>query len=159
MTKFRDGSESWIPLANLKEYNPLEIAEYSIRNRLEKEPVFAWWVPHVINKRNKIISAVTNRGRINNMKYGMEIPTSTTDAYDKDRENGNTVWRDAIKREMENVSVAFEILEDGKIPSAAHKKVPFHIIYDIKMDFTSKARFLEEGCRTPNSVTSTYTGA
>ena len=33
-TKFRDGSKSWIPLANLKEYNPLEIAEYAISNQL-----------------------------------------------------------------------------------------------------------------------------
>ena len=59
---------------------------------------------------------------------------------------------------MENVSVAFEILEDGKRPSAAHKKVPFHMIYDIKMDFTRKARLVSEGCRTPNPVTSTYAG-
>ena len=59
---------------------------------------------------------------------------------------------------MENVSVAFEILEDGKRPSAAHKKVPFHIIFDIKMDFTRKARLVAEGCRTLNPVTSTYTG-
>ena len=34
LTKFRDGSESWIPLADLKEYNPLEIAEYAINNKL-----------------------------------------------------------------------------------------------------------------------------
>ena len=27
LTKFRDGSESWIPLADLKEYNPLEIMQ------------------------------------------------------------------------------------------------------------------------------------
>ena len=45
---------------------------------------------------------------------------------------------------MENVSVVFEVLEDGKRPSAAHKRVPFHMIYDIKMDFTSKARFLDQ---------------
>ena len=43
---------------------------------------------------------------------------------------------------MENVSVAFEILEDGKRPSAAHKKIPFHMIYDIKMDFTRKVRLV-----------------
>ena len=66
------------------------------------------------------------------------------------------MWRDAIKREMENVSVAFEILEYGKRPSAAHKKVHFHMIYDIKMDFTRKARLVAEGCRTPNPVKSTY---
>ena len=46
LTKFRDGSESWIPLADLKKYNPLEFAEYAISNKLEKGPAFAWWVPH-----------------------------------------------------------------------------------------------------------------
>ena len=58
----------------------------------------------------------------------------------------------------EDVEVSFEVLEDGKRPSAAHKQVPFHMIYDIKMDFTRKARLVAEGCRTPNPVTSTYTG-
>ena len=43
-------------------------------------------------------------------------------------------------------------------PSATHKRLPFHIIYDIKMDFTRKARLVAEGCRTPNPVTSTYAG-
>ena len=61
LTKFRYGSESWIPLDDLKEYNPLEIAEYAISNKLEKEPAFAWWVPHVIKKQNNIISAVASR--------------------------------------------------------------------------------------------------
>ena len=68
----------------------------------------------MINKRNNIISAVATRVRINNMKYGMKIPTSITDAYDIDRENDNTVWRDAINQKIENVSVAFEVLEYGK---------------------------------------------
>ena len=67
-------------------------------------------------------------------------------------------YGDAIKHKMENVSVAFEVLENGKKPSAANKQVSFHMIYDIKMDFTRKARLLAEGCRTPNPVTSTYAG-
>ena len=96
--------------------------------------------------------------RIKNMRYGMRIPTPITEAYEIDKENGNTLWRDAIKRKMENVSVAFEIIEDGKRPSAAHKKVTFHTIYDIKMDFTRKARLVAEGCRTPNPVASNYAG-
>ena len=64
----------------------------------------------MIKKQNKIISAVACRVRINNMKYGIKIPTSITEAYDIDKENGNTLWKDAIKREMENVSVAFKVL-------------------------------------------------
>ena len=56
------------------------------------------------------------------------------------------------------MSVAFEVLEDRNKPSAAHKRIPFHMIYDIKMDFTRKSRLVAEGCRTQNPVTSTYAG-
>ena len=75
----------------------------------------------MIKKHNKIISEVASRVRIKNMKYGMKIPISITEAYEINKENGNTLWRDAIKREMEHVAVAFEVMEDGKKPSAAHK--------------------------------------
>ena len=30
-----------------------------------------------------------------------------------DARNGNTMWRDALKKEMYNVGVAFEILDEG----------------------------------------------
>ena len=59
---------------------------------------------------------------------------------------------------MENVSVASEVLEDCKKPSATQKQVSFHMIYDIKMDFTRKAILVVEGFRTSNPVTSTYAG-
>ena len=95
---------------------------------------------------------------IKNMKYGIKIATSITEAYDIDKENGNTLWIDAIKRKMENVSVAFKLIEDGKEPSASHKQVPFHKIYDIKMNFTRKARLVAEGCRTQNQVKIMYGG-
>ena len=70
---------------------------YAISNKLKKEPAFAWWVPHVIKKCNNIFYAVASRVWIKNMKYSMIIPTSITQAYDIDKENGNTVWIEAIK--------------------------------------------------------------
>ena len=45
------------------------------------------------------------------MKYSIKIPTYITEAYDINKENGNTLWRNAVKRKMVNVSVAFEVLE------------------------------------------------
>ena len=50
-------------------------------------------------------------------KHGVELPTAL--AHDKmlDEKNGNTLWIDAINREIENLKVAFDIIEDGaKIP-------------------------------------------
>ena len=48
----------------------------------------------MIKKLNKIIYAVASRVQIKNTKYGMRIPTSITEAYEIDKENGNTLWRD-----------------------------------------------------------------
>jgi hypothetical protein len=36
-------------------------------------------------------------------KFGVKIPKSVDEAKDFDRENGNTLWWDAICKEMKNV--------------------------------------------------------
>ena len=92
------------------------------------------------------------------MKYRIRIPQSITEAYELDNANGDTAWRDAIIKEMNNMLVALNILEDSKKPSAVHQHVFFHMIYAIKMDFTRKNRLVSEGCRTLDPVNSTYSG-
>ena len=47
-------------------------------------------------------------------KYGVENPRPVKEAYALDEKNGNTLWRDAINREMENLKVAFDILDDSE---------------------------------------------
>jgi len=46
-------------------------------------------------------------------KYGIEIPTSVEDAKRIDNINGNTLWMDALRKEMYNIGVAFEVLDEG----------------------------------------------
>jgi hypothetical protein len=43
--RWHDGTDSWIPLQELKESNPVQVAEYSMKNQIDDEPVMAWWVP------------------------------------------------------------------------------------------------------------------
>jgi hypothetical protein len=43
--EWNDGSTSRECLANLKESNPMEVADYALVHGLEAEPAFAWWVP------------------------------------------------------------------------------------------------------------------
>jgi hypothetical protein len=45
-------------------------------------------------------------------KYGVEVPRSLNHARELDKKNGNTLWMAAWKKEMTNVSIVFEILED-----------------------------------------------
>jgi hypothetical protein len=59
--KWKDGTTSWERLADLKESYPIEVAEFAISRDIHDEAAFAWWVPYVLAKRNRIISAVNRR--------------------------------------------------------------------------------------------------
>ena len=61
LTDFIDGTTSWARLADLKESNPIEVAEYAVANGIDKEPAFSWWVPYTHKKRERIFSAVDSR--------------------------------------------------------------------------------------------------
>ena len=47
-------------------------------------------------------------------KFWIELSRTVEQAYALDAKNRNTLWADAINKEMENVTVAFDILSDGK---------------------------------------------
>lgn len=44
LVNWKDGSSSWVPLKDLKESHPLEVAEYAKGNGISSKPAFAWWV-------------------------------------------------------------------------------------------------------------------
>ena len=57
----KDGSEQWFPLKDLKESNPIDVAEYANPRGIDDEPAFKWWVPYTLRKRDNIIAAVKAR--------------------------------------------------------------------------------------------------
>ena len=63
LIKWKDKSESWIKLADMKESHPVEVAEYARARGIDKEPAFEWWVPHTLKKRQVILSALKKRIR------------------------------------------------------------------------------------------------
>ena len=88
-------------------------------------------------------------------KYGIRLPKTIEEALAIDKETGMDLWRKAIEKEMKNVMPAFRILDDDdKIP-IGYTQIPCHMIFDIKIDFTRKARFVAGGHRTkpPSSIT------
>ena len=156
--QWTDGSQSWLPLKEMKESYPVQLAEYSEAATILHEPAIAWWAPHTLKKRNRIIAAVKARVKKMTHKYGIEVPKTVKEAYALDLKNGNTLWRDAIRKEMTNNRVAFQVLEPGESPSSQHRFVECHMIFDVKMDFTRKARFVANGAKTPTPKESCYAG-
>ena len=96
LVQWKDGSTNWIALNALKESDPVLVAEYSVGARISMEPAFAWWVPYMLKKRNRIVAKVKSMYWIQTHKFGVWIPKSVQEAKELDHQNGNSLWWDAI---------------------------------------------------------------
>ena len=110
-----------------------------------------------MRKRDIILSAVKSRIRKTQQNYGIDIPTGVKHVYKIDQQNNNNFWRRYITLEIHNNGVAFQILEENKKAPPGWSKVTGHLVFDVKMDFTRKARFVLDGHKTPDPIGSTYT--
>jgi len=86
----------------------------------------------------------------------VRLPKTVAEALALDKEEGNMLWYDAIQKEMKNVQTAFKFLSRGERAPVGYKEIPCHIIFDVKMDFTRKARFVAGGHKTDPPTSLTY---
>ena len=91
-------------------------------------------------------------------KYGIQIPTTVAEAHKLDLANGNSYWTDAIKNEMATIRVAFDILDGDRKVEPGRTYLEFYMLFEVKMDFRRKARYVANGANTPNSTSSAYAG-
>jgi len=132
-------------------------------NSIVHEPTFKWWVHKVLKRKERIIKKVRSKYWRTTHKFGIVVAKSVEEAYGIDRLTGTSHWTRAIEKEMTNVRVAFEKLDNvsqdqmrtGKI-KPGYSYCSTHMILDIKMDgaFTRKARLVADGHKTkpPASV-------
>ena len=78
--------------------------------------------------------------------------------HELDLKNGNNFWVKSIEKEMINVGIAFEILDEAKSDSVGWSKESGHLIFDVKMDYTRKAQWVLDGHRSANPIGSNYSG-
>jgi hypothetical protein len=133
LTAWKDGSSSWVKLKDLKALFPVQPAEYAVGNKISEEPAFAWWVPHTIRKRDRIISKVKSKYWKRTHKFGIRLPKTVDEALRFDMEDGTEIWQKAVKKEMKNARVAFEFNDNNTIP-VGHSEIRLHWVFDIKMD-------------------------
>jgi hypothetical protein len=131
-----DGTETWVPLKDLKEAYLVQVAEYACLNRIHAEPAFA----------AQIIAKVKTKYWQKTHKYDIEIPKSIAEAKRINAKNGKTLWWDSICQEMANARIAFEIY-DGNGTPIGYQKIQCHIIFDVKLgeNFRRKARLVAQG--------------
>ena len=69
-------------------------------------------------------------------KFGVRVPFGVKQAMMLDRENGNTLWLEAIKKELECLVKwnLFRMWERREQASKGHKQIPCHIVFVVKFD-------------------------
>jgi len=153
--QWKDGSTSWEALKDLKESFPVQVAEFAVSKGLIDEPAFAWWVKETLARKNHIIKAMKTRYARKNHKFGIQLPKSTREAYELDGESGTDYWHQAIVKEMTNNAAAFKFLNPKESVPIGSTWIPCHMVFDVKMDLSRKARFVAGGHWTdpPSQIT------
>ena len=140
----------------MKESYTVRVSEYALLTLIQEEPVFAWWVTHVLQKRNSIVAKVKSKYWILTHRFCIKVPKSVTEVIAIDRENRDTLCWDAICKEMKNICIDFEEFKGDKedIPPG-YQFVNCHVVFDIKMfeGFRRKAHMVVRSCDRSSRIT------
>jgi hypothetical protein len=118
-------------MKDVKNSYPVQLAGYATQRRIAGEPAFAWWIRHVLNKKNRIIAKLKTKYWARTHKFGVKIPKSVAEAKAFEQENGDTLWWDAICKEMKNVRPAFEVWEGAGRLEVATRIPKDHMSHDL----------------------------
>ena len=144
------GEESWESLSWIADQDPITIAEYAKANLLLGKSGWKRFRKYV-NQGNKFIRMVkqANATKTNSMKvkFGVEVPRHYKDALRLDEANGNKLWQEAIKTELDQIFEYRTFKDHGKNKPAPkeHKRINVHFVFDIKFDLRRKARLVAGG--------------
>jgi hypothetical protein len=166
LCRWKDGSSDWVDLKHVKDSNPIELAEYAVAYYIQEEPAFKWWVSQTLQIRNRMIGKVKSCYWKTSHKYGVRLPHSVQEALQIDKGTGTDFWWQAIQKEMKKVMIAFdydesvtpEQIQEGlsKGDYVGFQEIKCHMIFDVKMDLTRKARFVAGGHMTEPPASITY---
>ena len=131
--QWKDGSTNWVALNDTKNLYHVQVVDYAVAYCINDEPAFAWWVPIVFKKCQWILSKVKTKYWQHTHKFSICLPKSVAQAQAIDKENGNTLWWDAIVMEMKNVQPAFKKYEKEENNLIGYQKIKCHFIFNIKI--------------------------
>ena len=161
--EWADGTSSWLPLYEVKNANPVEVAEYTVVSKIDGEPAFKWWVSKTLRKRQGIVAKVKRRYWRTMHKFGVKWPHSVEESYKLDENNSNNYRHAAIQKEMSRVRIAFgkwtggNTREEAKLKLVGYQEVRCHMIFDVKMSgLIRKARLAAGGHMTDTPASVTY---
>jgi hypothetical protein len=150
---FDNGCTSWTDLDAVRLQDARPLVEYAKHHRLTSSPDWLWTKPYLEpggdQQLESVRMAFAVRSTAAKYKFGIEVPRSMPHALMLDRQNGNNNWKEAIDKELKQLSdyQTFIIPEDPEFDWSEYKQIAYHIVFDVKVDQRAKARLVANPTR------------
>ena len=102
---WKNGDSSWEKFCDVRQDLPMQTASYVVQCKL-KVPFKPLWAKKTVKVINQIHNDINQRRMKTSAPlemFGIKISRNVQEAYEFDRENGNTLWNDAIQKEMNSL--------------------------------------------------------
>ena len=164
MIEVENGELTSEPLSVIATDDPVTCAIYARNNDLLRTE--GWKRFKTIAKRQKKLFRMANQAKLwsyrmtPKFQYGFEVPRDLEHAKQLDQRNGNMLWQDCTKLEMNQPDEyrTFQDIGKGKKAPEGYKKIRMHLIFAVKHDGWHKVRCVADGHLTEVPVDSVYSG-
>ena len=162
LVEWASGLVDWWNFGDIFEGDAPTLAMYAAKHGLLETD--GWKRLKSFARRKKVIGRMINQVRLKNFrnrpryKYGFQVPRSHEEAVLIDEREGNRKWQDSEELELGQLYEydTFDIRPKGSPIPDGYKKIPCHMVYDVKWDGRHKSRFVAGGHRTDTPIESTY---
>ena len=165
LVQWEDGSQTYEPLTIMIKDDPITCARYAVDNGLLETA--GWKSLKRIASREKIFKRMLQQSKLKSQrrgicyKFGVRVPRNYKEAIMLDQQNGDTLWKDAIDTEMDQVVHEYKTFKDlgpNAKPPDGYKRINVHLIFDVKQTLKRKARLVAGGHMTDPPKDSVYSG-
>ncbi len=126
--------------------SPFPVVQYASRNKLTNHKCFSWTKTYIQNGP-KLKNMQKTFQAMARYKFGVELPRSPRHALYLDKINGNNLWEESMKNEFDSLNrhEIFHVLQENDQLPKEYKRVPYHIVFDVKFDLRRKSRLVAGG--------------
>ena len=159
-----DGTKTWEPLAVMISCDPATLAAYAKDNDMLNKP--GWKQLKRIARRAKVLRRMLNaskrKQKYNEVKYkfGVRVPRNVKEAKWLDKINKNTLWKEAMDKEIGQLFEykVFRSIGKGAKAPRGYQTIPLRMVFDVKESLARKARMVARGDKTNPPDDSVYSG-
>ena len=153
--QFNDGPKKWMTMDEVQLVDPFVAINHAISHDCKHKSEYSW-VDTYLDFDNNTVEMVkalkTSAKDGTKYKFGVEVPRSAKHALEMDKRNGNKGWQESIKVELDQIKdyKVFRVLPDDQPMPPGFKRIPYHLVFDVKFDGRLKSRLVAGGHRSPD---------